>query len=87
MNKPIVVVGGLALAAAIPAFVGGTQRVHAQCRAMFGSLNDGVCLDQPSDAATGGILPVGIGPTDSGGPGISTSPLFPGQTINVPLGP
>lgn len=87
MYKPIVIVGGLALAAAIPAFVGGTQRVDAQCRAVFGSVNDGFCLDQPSEDATGGIPSVGIGPTDGGGPGLSTSPLFPGQTINLPLGP
>ncbi len=84
------IVGGLALAAAVvPAFVGGNERVEAKCLSAFGSLNGGVCLDQPSGGGTSGagVPSVGIGPTQNGGPGISTSPLFPGQTINVPLAP
>ena len=33
-----------------------------------------------------GVPPVAIGPTDNGGRGVSTSPLFPGQTFKIPLG-
>jgi hypothetical protein len=47
-------------------------------------MNDGVCLDQPSNT---GLPAVAIEPTDNGAPGISTGPLLPGQTINIPLAP
>ena len=86
-----VAAGGLVVLGSVvaPGLAGGSDRVQAQCRAAFGSLNDGVCLDQPSGGGTNGSGPaaVGVGPTDNGGTGISTSPLFPGQTFNVPLGP
>lgn len=91
-----VIIAGVAVAAVFGGFFGGvfgvSGRVEAQCRAFLGSRNDGVCLDGPSGQPGGvstqpGIPWVGIGPTDNGGPGISTGPLFPGQTINVPLAP
>jgi hypothetical protein len=84
----LVIVGGLAITAAVfSATVGGPDRVEAQCLATFGSRNDGVCLDQPAGPAPGaGSSPsFGVGPTDGGGAGISSSPLFPGQTIQTPL--
>jgi hypothetical protein len=91
------IMGALALAAAgAPALTvlrDSGPTAAAQCLAAFGSLNNGVCLDGPSDnGGTGsqqaGSPWVGIGPTANGnGPGISTSPLFPGQTISAPLGP
>ncbi|MBV9091075.1 MAG: hypothetical protein JO044_14445 [Mycobacteriaceae bacterium] len=98
MTKPVqrpVIICALGLAAAVvPAFLGatlagGAERPEANCLSAFGSLNGGVCLDQPSggNASGAGAPAVGIGPTDNGGPGISTSPLLGGQTINVPLGP
>ena len=73
----------------VPSRVGGDEHVRAQCLSAFGSLNIGVCVDQPSGGgpSSGGTPWVGIGPTDNGGPGVSTGPLFPGQTINVPLNP
>lgn len=80
---------GLAIAAAIfPATVGAPDRVDAQCLATFGSRNDGICLDQPGGPppAQGGTPSFGVGPTDGGGMGVSSSPLFPGQTIQMPLG-
>jgi hypothetical protein len=83
--RRLTIVGGLlCVAAAVPALGGGVERVEAQCTAVFGSLNDGVCLDQPSNP---GSPSVAIGPTDNGAPGISTGPLLPGQTINIPLAP
>jgi hypothetical protein len=88
--KRALVVGALALAAAMaPAFVvletaGGSA--VAQCRAYFGSTVNGTCIDGPSDSPPG-APPINIGTVDGGGAGISTGPLFPGQTINTPLGP
>jgi hypothetical protein len=87
--KKALVIGALALAGAMsPVFValetsGGTA--VAQCRAYFGSRVNGTCIDGPSDSPPG-TPPISIGPTDGGGAGISTGPLFPGQTITTPLG-
>ena len=80
----LLVLGGLAVTAVAPALVGGPDRVDAQCLATLGSRNDGICLDGPSAPAPG-FPAFGVGPTDGGGPGISSSPLFPGQTIEMPL--
>lgn len=56
----------------------------AQCRAVFGSLNDGICLDGPEPPAPVGPMPwVNLGPTGAG-PGISTSPLLPGRQFVIP---
>jgi hypothetical protein len=102
------ILGASALGASAAVLVGGLGHpgavTVAQCRAAFGSLNGGMCLDPPpgnSGAGVGspsggvpagspsvGVPSVGIGPSaDGNGPGISTSPLFPGQTFNVPLAP
>jgi hypothetical protein len=84
----LVILGGLALVAAVgPALVSGPDRIDAKCLATFGSRNDGICLDGPS-APPPDFPWFGVGPTDGGGPGISSGPLFPGQTIGgpVPLG-
>lgn len=90
-----VVLGACALAvAALPAvgMSGPPPTVVAQCTAVSGPMNDGVCLDQPPADSPPAVGPsvgtpwVGIGRTNSGGPGISTGPLFPGRTINIPLG-
>lgn len=79
------ILGGLAVAAAMgPAMVDAPDRVDAQCLATFGSRNDGVCLDGPS-APQPDFPSFGVGPTDGSGPGISSSPLFPGQTVEMPL--
>jgi hypothetical protein len=81
----LVILGGLAIAAAVfPATVGGPDRTDAQCLATFGSRNDGICLDGPSAPAPDSPS-FGVGPTDGNGTGISTSPLFPGQTIQLPV--
>jgi hypothetical protein len=84
----VLVLTGIAAAAAVgPALASGPDRVDAQCRATFGSRNDGICLDGPT------IPPpdfpfLNLGPTNGAGPGITSGPLFPGQTIggSVPLG-
>lgn len=57
----------------------------AQCRAFLGSMNNGVCLDDPTPAPA---PDAGTPSVSFGGPGngITTSPLFPGQTFNIPLG-
>jgi hypothetical protein len=80
----LVLLGGVAVAGVVaPALVDDPGQLDAQCRAWLGSANDGVCIDGPSDP--GPDFPtVGIGPTGEG-PGISTSPLLPGDTINIPI--
>jgi hypothetical protein len=83
-----VILLALALAAIVgPALIDGTQSNDAQCRAVFGSLNNGICLDGPSAPAPD-FPSFGVGPTDNGGPGITTGPLLPGQTFEttVPVG-
>jgi hypothetical protein len=74
--------------------IGGTGRAEADCRAYFGARNDANCLDVAPGTAqsTGGafsrpVPPVVVGPSQNGGAGISTGPLFPGQTIDQPLAP
>ena len=90
-------VGVLVVAAVWPLLIGaigGTGRAEAKCLAYFGSRNDGTCLDvapgtaqSQGGAFSGGVPPVAVGPSQNGGVGISTGPLFPGQTINQPLTP
>lgn len=77
--------GALALAGVV--LFGGSGQAQAQCLAAFGSLNDGTCLDDPSGPAPD-FPSIGIGPTEGGGPGITTGPLLPGQTFTsqIPLG-
>jgi hypothetical protein len=74
--------------------IGGTGRAEADCRAYFGPRSDVNCLDVAPGTAqsTGGafsrpVPPVVVGPSPNGGAGISTAPLFPGQTINEPPAP
>ena len=85
MASRALLLGALAAAPALAiiAMAGPEATVSAQCTAVFGSLNDGVCLDQPAPAP-----PPGSPSFDVGGPGqgITTSPLFPGQTISVRRG-
>jgi hypothetical protein len=78
--------GALAAVPALAAIAmpGPEPTVSAQCTAAFGSINDGMCLDQPAPAQQPGVPSFNVG---GPGQGITTSPLFPGQTINIPLGP
>lgn len=59
-----------------------------RCLTWFGSSDDGVCLRYSDGSATYiGTPSVGIwGPGLGGGLGLSTGPLLPGQTINIPIG-
>ncbi len=80
----MVILGGLVAVAAVGSAVqGAPDRVEAQCLATFGSRNDGICLDGPSAPAPE-VPSLGIGPTGDG-PGLTTGPLLPGQTINIPV--
>jgi hypothetical protein len=79
--KRWVILFALLLAAAVgPALDDGLDSVDAQCRAVFGSQSDGICLDGPSAPAPD-FPAFGLGPTENGGPGITTGPLLPGQTF------
>jgi hypothetical protein len=86
MTSRALLLGALAVAPvlAVIAVAGPEPTASAQCTAVFGSLNDGVCLDDPAPAPTPGSPSFNVG---GPGQGITTSPLFPGQTISVPLGP
>jgi hypothetical protein len=82
----VVILGGMVAASVIgPALAGGVDQVDAQCRAYFGSRNDGICIDGP-DQPTPNFPFIGVGPTGNG-PGLTTGPLLPGQTIGgqIPL--
>jgi hypothetical protein len=80
MKRLVILFAMTVAAVAGPALVGGVDRVDAQCRAVFGSRDDGICLDGPSAPAPE-FPSFGLGPTDDGGPGITTGPLLPGQTF------
>jgi hypothetical protein len=81
----LLILGGFTVVAVVgPAFLSAPDRVDAKCLATFGSRNDGICLDNPSPPAPDSPS-FGVGPTDGNGTGISTSPLFPGQTIQLPV--
>lgn len=49
--------------------------------------NGGTTVQTQGGASSGGVPPVAVGPGQNGGAGVSTGPLFPGQTINQPLTP
>jgi hypothetical protein len=55
----------------------------------MGSRNDGQCISWSNGTPTYiGTPQVGFGGPNSGSPGlgVTTGPLLPGQTINIPLG-
>ncbi len=62
---------------------------QAGCTAWLGSRIDGQCIAwsmSGNNGVGGGIPPVAIGSPNSGNPGLSTGPLLPGTSWNVPLG-
>jgi hypothetical protein len=85
-----VAAGALAVAAvaapvAIALTSSNTTESVAGCLAWFGNQEDGVCLSYSNGS------PVTVGSTNySGGTGsnsgLTTGPLLPGQTWNIPLG-
>jgi hypothetical protein len=88
--RRVLVLGALAGAAAAWSVyffsAAGPNRLEADCTALFGSFNDGVCISEPID--TGAAPPIWIGPNEDGNAtGVTTGPLLPGRTINIPLGP
>jgi hypothetical protein len=67
---------------------GSPDRPQAACLSWLGSMNDGTCMapQNQGDPDNGNGPQVGFGGPNSGNPGLSTGPLFPGQTFNTPLG-
>lgn len=75
-----------------------TNSATGNCLAWFGSRDDGICMGysngQPTYIGTpqGGWLGPGYGvglpgsASSTGGFGVSSGPLLPGQTINTPIG-
>ncbi len=91
--RRFVAAGALAAAAlTVPA----TASATGQCLAWYGSRGDGICLGYSNGTPTyigtpqGGYLGpgygVGIPGAGTGGFGVTTGPLLPGQTINKPIG-
>ena len=83
-----------ALAGPALAALGSTQATDSatgRCLAWYGSRDDGICLGYSNGSPTYiGTPSIGVwGPgygTGQPGVGITTGPLLPGQTINVPIG-
>lgn len=71
-----------------------TDSATGKCLAWYGSMGDGICLGYSNGTPTyigtpqGGYLGpgYGVGVPGYGGIGVTTGPLLPGQTINVPIG-
>lgn len=71
-----------------------TDTATGQCLAWYGSRGDGICLGYSNGTPTyigtpqGGYLGpgYGVGLPGYGGVGVTSGPLLPGQTINVPIG-
>lgn len=94
--RRFIVAGALAVAAAaVPVCAalttssGVSETPQAGCLAWYGSRNDGICLSYSNgNGVNVGTPQVGIGGPNSSNPGIgiTTGPLLPGQTINVPIG-
>ena len=95
LTRRIAVIGAFAVAAiAAPTYAAlstpaATSTPQAQCLAWLGSMNDGICISYSNSTGAGstgfGSPGISVGGPNSGNPGISTGPLFPGQTINIPL--
>jgi hypothetical protein len=94
-TRRLIAVGAFAVAAAAPVLVATmttsaapqNQVAAPACLAWYGNLEDGKCLSYSNgQPIIGGMPPVAIGSPNSGNPGLSTGPLLPGQTWNVPLG-
>jgi len=96
--RRVVAAGALAVAAAaVPTLAvlsGSGASISAtpgsgNCLAWFGSRDDGQCISWSNGTpAYIGTPEVSLGGPNSGSPGlgITTGPLLPGQTINIPLG-
>lgn len=95
-RRPVVVGAVVVAAATVPAIAaltseaGAPDRPVAACLAWLGSKNDGTCISWSNSSgaggASGGSPQIGVGGQGSNRAGVSTGPLFPGNTINVPLG-
>ena len=95
-RRAVVVGAFVVAAAAAPAYAvlstpDAGHEASPRCLAWLGSMIDGKCISYSNGGGlgqvAGGIPPVAVGGPNSGNPGFSTGPLFPGQTINIPLAP
>jgi len=90
-----VVVGALITTAAVaPAYAvlstpESASQATGRCLAWIGARDTGECISYSNGGGigqvAGGIPPVSVGSQNSGNPGLSTGPLLPGQTINIPV--
>jgi hypothetical protein len=95
-TRRLMVIGAFAAAAvAAPAYADliappAATTTQAQCLAWLGARGSGTCISYSNSSGAGstgfGSPGASVGGPNSGSPGLSTGPLFPGQTINVPLG-
>lgn len=93
-TRRIIVIGAFAAAAVTaPALATlstpATTATQAECISWIGARGTGTCIDpgnQDTSGPSGGFPQVAVGGPNSGNPGVSTGPLLPGQTWNIPLG-
>ena len=96
--RRIAAIGALAAAAAaVPALAALTDSSTSTtaatgsgtCLAWVGARNDGQCIGWSNGSGTSiGTPQIGVGSPNSSSPGlgVTTGPMLPGQTINIPLG-
>lgn len=98
--RRVAAAGALAVAAlawpalAVVSSPSTTDSATGRCLAWYGSRDDGICLGYSNGSPTYigtpsvGVWGPGYGNNIPGmnGIGVTTGPLLPGQTINVPIG-
>jgi hypothetical protein len=93
-TRRLIALGAFVVATAAPVVIATTTteadltaQPAPKCLAWFGNKEDGKCLSYSNGApVVGGVPPISVGAPGSGNPGLSTGPLLPGQTWNVPIG-
>jgi hypothetical protein len=84
----LVVAVSAPLLAAVAAVDPPTVSATGDCLAWFGSRGDGICLGYSTgNGISAGTPDIGVfGPGYGNGLGVTSGPLLPGQTFNVPIG-
>lgn len=92
-TRRTLIIGAFAAAAiAAPVYAAvstpATTSTQAECLSWLGARGTGTCIgssNSNSSGVGGGVPDISIGGPNSGSPGLSTGPLFPGNSWNIPL--